>query len=108
MTHGELVRDILVALSLGSRCRVWQNNTGAIQIESRFIKFGLVGSADILGLVRGGIFLAVEVKIGNDQQSPEQKNFERMIHRFGGIYILARSVKDATDGLTCALAVKRI
>jgi len=100
MTHGELVREILKKISQGSLCRAWLNNTGTLKSGDR--------SADILGLLHNGIFLAIEVKVGRDRQSEAQKNFEAMVCRFNGVYILARSVEDACEGIDRALKDKRI
>lgn len=81
---------------LGNRrdVRCWRNNTGRIADKTgRVVSFGLVGSADILGLRAGGQFLAVEVK-ATTKQSEAQKNFQTMVEAFGGLYILARDVSD--------------
>jgi hypothetical protein len=58
------------------------------------MKFGLVGAADITGILPSGVRLEIEVKSGNAKQSQEQKNFETMIQRHGGIYFVARSLDD--------------
>ena len=99
MNHGDLVRDILVQISATGLCRAWINNTGALRTDKRFIRFGLPGSSDIIWVLRNGKFLAIEIKIGRDRQSEAQLNFEKMILRFNGVYILARSPKDALDGI---------
>ena len=56
-------------------CTAWRNNSGAIKIGKRFIKFGLKGSPDIIGYNQKGRFIGVEIKIGTDQLSIEQTNF---------------------------------
>lgn len=63
----------------------------------RVIRFGLVGSADLLGILRGGRFLAVEVKTAKGRQSEAQRNFQRMIESMGGVYVLARDVQTVVD-----------
>lgn len=108
VTHGELVREILKTISQSEDCRAWINNTGAYKSGQRLIRFGLVGSSDIIGILRNGIFLAIEVKVGRDSQSDQQKNFEAMICRFGGVYILARNVGDAIEGIDRALKGERV
>jgi len=97
--HNLLVKQIIIAIGSSKNIRVWQNNTGSIKIQNRFVSFGLKGSADILGIIKGGTFLAIEVKTGKAKQTTEQKNFELMILSFGGIYILANSVNDVYDRL---------
>lgn len=108
--HTELVNKILLRIGATEYCRVWKNQTGAavgISIIKMFqkshgyrvpanelmkyiIQFGLVGSADILGILCNGKMLAIEVKTGAGRQTSEQKNFQKMILSFKGVYILAR------------------
>lgn len=76
----------------------WRNNSGAYTIGKRYIKFGLKGSADILGVVSGtGLFLAIEVKANKGKQSEEQKLFQRQIEAQGGRYILVKSSEEAVN-----------
>ena len=76
--------------------RAWRNETGvALSIDGkRKIRFGLKGSSDILGILKGGRLLAIEVKTGRAVQSKQQKNFEKMINFMGGLYIIARENTD--------------
>jgi hypothetical protein len=60
-------------------------------------KYGLPGSADILGIVKGGYFIGLECKTGNAKQSEGQKNFEAMIKKFGGHYCVIRSEEEALN-----------
>jgi len=94
--HQKIARMAEVILST-KHSRVWANNTGAIKLKDchlcgtteRFIKFGLPGSSDIIGIYKG-LFLAVEVKTGDGFQSKVQKKFEKMVCNMGGIYVLIR------------------
>lgn len=99
MTEAELQAEILLAVGSRPDCRIWRNNTGVGRSLSgdRVIRFGLVGSADLLGILRGGRFLAVEVKTKRGRQSEPQRNFQRMIESMGGIYVLARDVQTVVD-----------
>jgi hypothetical protein len=47
------------------------------------------GSADISAIIRGRS-VKIEVKVGNDIQSPAQKKYQDDIERAGGVYIIAR------------------
>ncbi len=62
--------------------------------KGRPIRFGLVGSGDILGITRGGIFLALEIKTGQARQTEKQRAFEEMILKYCGIYRLIRTIAD--------------
>lgn len=48
------------------------------------------GTADIVGTI-AGLYMAVEIKIGSDSQSDEQKAEEARIKRAGGIYFVAKT-----------------
>ncbi len=102
MSESVLVAEILIALGRDPRCKVWRNNSGALpDARGRVIRFGLAGSADILGLLRpSGRFLAIEVKAQNGRQSEAQRNFQRMITESGGLYVLAYSVQEAIDAIS--------
>lgn len=69
--------------------------------EERVFRYGLKGSADIIGILGPrGRMLCIEVKTGNAVTSPRQKNFRNTILERGGVYIVARSVLDAVEGVT--------
>lgn len=78
----------------------WRNETGCARSfdGKRVIKYGLKGSADILGLIGpNGKLLAIEVKVGRDTQSVDQQIFEREITKLGGIYFVAHCVEDVVN-----------
>lgn len=100
--------------------RVWRSNTGgavgvravqeaiayirvgndsqAIKVLSRVIKFGVEGQADISGIIGPfGRMLQIEVKAGRDRQSEAQQNFEAMVTQRGGVYIIAHDVLHALE-----------
>lgn len=61
---------------------------------------GLPGQADLIGMrARDGRFLGVEVKSPTGRQSDRQKRFESMVHRMGGVYVVARSWADVEEVL---------
>lgn len=118
--HNKIVNETLLLLGQQSFCRVWRNETGqAIKLSTYynaksknlplealamgFFRYGCVGSSDIMGIVQGGRLLCVEIKSGNARQSKVQKNFEKMIQRFGGIYVLARTAEEALNKVTHCL-----
>lgn len=89
--HQKVVKLVLLKMT-SEHCRVWANNTGVGRSlnDDRIVRFGLKGSPDIIGLYKG-IFLGVEVKTGNARQTKDQKNFQAMIDRVGGIYIVCQN-----------------
>lgn len=104
MSEAAIVADILLMIGkeFPSTIRAWRNNSGALpDAHGRLVKFGLVGSADILGLIgsEGGHFLAIEVKAPGGKRTQAQVNFANMVVSMGGRYILARSVDEAREGI---------
>lgn len=121
--HSRLVNDILVGLhkELPGYGNCWRNETGMgaiietikqailIAVNTRnfskawkhikFIKYGLKGSADIIGMTRNGHFLAIEAKTGQARQSKIQRNFQAMVNKNNAHYFVCRSVKQAIDSV---------
>ena len=99
MTLPEKQLQNAILRTFGTRLdmRIWRANVGVARYGDRVVVFGLPGQADISGLLPGGIRLEIEVKSPTGRQSEDQRNFQAMIERFGGVYVLARSVEDVWD-----------
>ena len=69
-------------------------NTGAARIGRRFVRFGWRGCPDILGQLRDGRVLAVEVKAPRGRLRPEQSVFLGLVRNAGGVAFVARTCKD--------------
>jgi hypothetical protein len=81
----------------------WRNNTGAVQVRpGQFMRFGKVGSSDILGCLPEGRFLAVEVKAPDGRLSPEQREFLDKIRGLGGIAVVVRGWLELDKALRAA------
>ena len=95
MHESAVLTSVLKYLGHRSAVRCWRNNTGRIaDRHGRVVSFGLVGSADVIGMRRGGTFLAVECKSSTGRQSEAQRNFQKMVESMGGLYLLVRDVSD--------------
>ena len=103
-----VVKACLQWLTL-KRCFVWRNNSGAYAPEKggRFVRFGKKGSADIIGMNRHGVFLAVECKAGKNTLQAAQIAFRDSVVACGGIYVLAYSVEDL-EAAKADIMAKRI
>jgi hypothetical protein len=79
----------------------WRNNTGAVRVApDRWISFGKKGSSDILGILPGGRFLAVECKAPDGGRlSPEQKQFISDVSRTGGLALVVRGWRELDKAL---------
>ena len=69
-------------------------NSGAAKIGSRFVKFGFPGCPDVLGQLRDGRLLAVEVKAPAGRLSPDQEIVLDRIRSAGGAAFVARDLRD--------------
>lgn len=108
MTEHQLQNSILRAFATLPGLRLWRANTGVARYGNRTVRFGVPGQADLTGILpvtlvcpacgieagRLGVRLEIEVKSETGKQSDEQRAYENIVTRFGGIYILARSVDD--------------
>lgn len=90
-----LVVDACIKWLLLNKYYVWRNNSGAYKTESgHYVRYGLKGSADILGLTPKGQFIAVECKFGTNKLQLSQEAFRDKVLSCNGIYIVAYSVDD--------------
>ncbi|MFZ4539365.1 VRR-NUC domain-containing protein [Propionivibrio sp.] len=74
-------------------------NSGAARIGNRFVKFGFTGCPDVLGQLRDGRLLGVEVKAPKGQLRPEQRIMLERINGAGGLGFIARNCKDVFTAL---------
>ena len=75
---------------------VWceRMNSGAAKIGNRFIWFGFTGCPDVLGQLRDGRLLGVEVKSPTGKLSTQQSVFIERINSAGGVAFVARNCND--------------
>lgn len=82
----------------------WNNHRGAgVMKHGGFVRWGgMKGSSDILGVMPGGRFIAIETKRrkGTYGTTEEQDEFLEKIVDQGGIAFVARSVNDVVDQLS--------
>jgi hypothetical protein len=90
-------------------CFVWRNSTGAWRDGAgRIIRYGKVGSPDVLGVTAGGRLIGVETKTGNNPLTPEQEDFRARILEKGGLYIVARNSIDALEQRKAEILAKPV
>ena len=74
-------------------------NSGAAKVEGRFIRFGFKGCPDVLGQLKDGRLLGVEVKAQTGRLRPEQALFLERIRCAGGVAFVARDCRDVREQL---------
>ncbi len=91
----DIQAEILIAITALPGAFFWRSNTGAMRsANGATIRFNRPGTPDILGVWRG-VPYGIEVKTATGRQSPEQRKWQSMWERAGGVYTVARSVDDA-------------
>jgi len=91
----EAQRAILEYLA-ARRVFAWRNQ--AHPVPGRTFT-GLAGAPDIIGILPDGRFLGIEVKSETGRLSKFQREFQKRCELAGGVYIVARSVRDVERGL---------
>lgn len=94
MGETRIVNDTVAVLNRLQGVYAWRNNTGAYKRGRRTIKYGDLGSSDIL-CVYGGRFFGLEGKSPIGVQSSNQKSWQAKIEAAGGIYGLFRTTLEA-------------
>lgn len=77
----------------------WRSNSGALHGGGRLVRYGKPGAADIIGILPGGRFLAIECKAKGEKPTDLQREFIAAIQAHGGLAIVARSVFDVATAL---------
>jgi len=102
-----LLNEILVTVSRLPGVRAWRANAGTAWVRvgggnMRPIQVNVPGCPDIIGwmTVNGlAVFLGIEVKTAGVAMRETQESFQKALTSYGGIYIIARSVDDAVNGI---------
>jgi hypothetical protein len=98
-TPAPLERDVLPAVLEALRLHprvAWCHrfNTGAMEVDGRNVRFAFAGCSDILGQLKDGRFLAVEVKRPSGMPTTAQVEFLGLVERSGGVAFVARGADD--------------
>jgi hypothetical protein len=96
----DILKDVLGAVTYHPRV-AWAErmNSGVMQQGGRYVRFGFVGCPDIIGQLRDGRFLAIEVKRAGKDATEKQLEFLGRVHRNHGLAFVARSAADARNAL---------
>lgn len=109
MTERDLQQQIRLALGADPRVVLWRNNVGEAEYwkhgRVQRVTYGLApGSADLVGLLHTGRFLALEVKAPGQNPKPDQARWLELVRRMGGFAAVVRSVDEAQVAVEEALA----
>lgn len=94
--ESEVLRDCLQYLNSLPGCWAFRQNSGAFAGEyrgkKRFIRFGMPGISDIIGIYKGR-FLAVETKRLGNKPTEQQEAFLAQVKKMGGISVWVSSLE---------------
>lgn len=76
-----------------------RQNSGAVRVGGRFVRFGWPGCPDVLGQLKDGRLLGVEVKAPTGRLRPEQAVFLDRIRGAGGVAFVAHDLRDVVREL---------
>ena len=77
-------------------------NSGAVRMGARFVRFGWPGCPDVLGQLKDGRLLGVEVKGPTGKLRPAQTVFLDRVRAAGGVAFMARDLRDVLRELDTA------
>jgi hypothetical protein len=81
-----------------------QNSGAFTDSRGQFVRFGWPGCSDVIGQLRDGRFLAVEVKAERGRLSEAQRIFLDRVAAAGGVAFVARNAVDVFAGLSAVAA----
>ena len=92
-------RAILDAVLRSSEVvNAWRNNTAVVRTESgSVIKTGQVGSADIIGMLKGGRMFCIEVKVPGKRATAKQDGWLAKMWDGGAVVGVAHDVAEALE-----------
>jgi hypothetical protein len=99
----DLVKACLEYLRLrGVMC--WRQNSGAVtgkhRGKRRFVRFNTArGCSDVLGILPGGRFLAVEAKLPGRKVTADQQGFLDAVRAAGGLALVVTDVAELVAAL---------
>jgi hypothetical protein len=103
LLESDVLVAVLEALELlrqqGKVGRFWRQNTGAHQIDGRYVRYGTPGCPDILGWLKNGRFMCIEIKRPGGELTPDQAAFLANAEKDGCFALVARSVDDVWKAL---------
>ncbi len=117
MRERDLINRILLAVQTEwpTEVRLFRNSVGMGTVGTpdratrrRAMRFGLaVGSADLIGIGRDGVFLSLEVKADRRRLTAAQRKWKKMIRDMGGIAHVVSTPEEAVRILHDEFAGRR-
>ena len=88
----------------------WRNNSAAMVIgegpSRRFLRAGIVGGSDVLGILPGGKLMALEIKRPGGKTTEAQEAFLQRVRDAGGVALVITSVEELIQQVSPLLAAR--
>jgi len=80
-------------------CLAWRNSTGAHRTRSGgWVKVGLgKGGPDVVGMLPGGRFLGLKLKLGDDRLKEHQREWLSSVRELGAAVAVVGSAREVAD-----------
>lgn len=88
------IKEYLQSLEDSNKLYFIRNNSGAVVVKNRFIRFGKEGSSDFIIFMPKNRVLFIEIKNESGKQTEKQKEFKNKIVNLGYEYYIVRSVDE--------------
>lgn len=93
--ESEIQKACFQYLAVVRRWHVWRNNTGAVPVGQRFVRFGQIGSSDLLAVIPPtGRLLACEVKRPGCKATEVQASWLASVRGAGALAIIVTGIDD--------------
>lgn len=91
--------DAILRYLRAQGCFVWRNNSGATAYHargrrSRFVRYGLPGSSDVIGVMPGGRAIFLEAKRRPNTLTSRQGEFLNRMRELGAVAEVIYDVRD--------------
>jgi hypothetical protein len=93
------IQSAILALLRAKNIFCYKHQNAGIYRDGRYIPSHTRGVSDIIGVLPGGRFLAIEVKRPGGKPTPEQLDFIDRVNEAGGLAFVAHSIDEVSSCL---------
>jgi hypothetical protein len=95
VSEQDLVRTIIDATNATGLAFVWRCQSGRVRVRRGWMHLSPAGTPDVIGWLRDGRFLGIEVKRPGEKPTEIQEECRRRIIAAGGVAAIVRAVAEA-------------
>jgi hypothetical protein len=103
LSEQDTTRATIEAVNASDVAIVWRNQSGSVRVRRGYMHLAPKGSPDIVGILRDGRFVGLEMKKPGEKPSSVQEEWRLRFLASGGVAACAYSVEEALCVLRGAL-----